>query len=70
MSTGGHDDHTFAYNQALYGRIYGLYTRFQLTKSLAEKKEHNLRLVEKVDELAGKLRKMEVCKCAHADKAG
>lgn len=47
--------------QAVYGRIEGMYTRSQLMASLAEQKEHTLRLVGKVDELAGGLGDMEVC---------
>ena len=46
--------------QAVYGRIEGMYTRSQLMASLAEQKEHTLRLVGKVDELAGGLGDMEV----------
>lgn len=37
-----------------------MYTRSQLMASLAEQKEHTLRLVGKVDELAGGLGDMEV----------
>ena len=46
--------------QAMYGRIEGMYTRVQLMSSLAEQKDHTLRLVGKVDELAGGLGDMEV----------
>eukprot|EP00903_Cladosiphon_okamuranus_P007081 g6881.t1 len=44
---------------AVYGRIEGMYTRSQLMASLAEQKEHTLRLVGKVDELTGGLGDME-----------
>ncbi|CAN0229446.1 unnamed protein product, partial [Pylaiella littoralis] len=44
---------------AVYGRIEGMYTRSQLMASLAEQKEHTLRLVGKVDDLAGGLGDME-----------
>ncbi|CAM9356602.1 unnamed protein product [Ectocarpus fasciculatus] len=44
---------------AVYGRIEGMYTRSQLMSSLAEQKDHTLRLVGKVDELAGGLGDME-----------
>ena len=44
----------------MYGRIEGMYTRVQLMSSLAEQKDHTLRLVGKVDELAGGLGDMEV----------
>lgn len=37
-----------------------MYTRSQLMASLAEQKEHTLRLVGRVDELAGGLGDMEV----------
>lgn len=37
-----------------------MYTKSQLMESLAEQKEHTLRLVDKVDELAGGLGDMEV----------
>ena len=37
-----------------------MYTRVQLISSLAEQKDHTLRLVGKVDELAGGLGDMEV----------
>lgn len=46
--------------QAVYGRLEGMYTKSQLMESLAEQKEHTLRLVDKVDELAGGLGDMEV----------
>lgn len=49
------------FSQAVYGRIEGMYTRSQLMSSLAEQKDHTLRLVGKVDELAGGLGDMEVC---------
>lgn len=51
----------FPISQAVYGRIEGMYTRSQLMASLAEQKDHTLRLVGKVDELAGGLGDMEVC---------
>lgn len=54
-----------------------MYTRSQLMASLAEQKEHTLRLVGKVDELAGGLGDMEVrsdgtgvCTYVYAPHAG
>lgn len=53
--------------QAMYGRLEGMYTKSQLMESLAEQKEHTLRLVDRVNELAGGLKEMEVGQRVGAD---
>lgn len=45
-----------------------MYTKSQLMESLAEQKEHTLRLVDKVDELAGGLGDMEVITRCDGDR--